>query len=72
MNRIRRIALQLIERYPNLFTTDFEKNKELLNSIAIFRSKELRNKVAGYITDHMRDLLIEEKKEQEQEVSAEI
>lgn len=70
MNRIKRIALQLLERYPSLFTTDFEKNKELLNSVAIFRSKELRNKVAGYITDYMRDSLIKQK--QEQEVSAEV
>ncbi len=55
MNRIKRIAIQLIERYPDLFTTDFETNKEAVNRVAIFRSKELRNRVVGYITDYMKD-----------------
>ncbi len=53
MNRIRRIAMQLLERYDGMFSTDFESNKELLDKIAIFRSKELRNEVAGYITRHI-------------------
>lgn len=55
MNRIKRIAMQLIERHPDLFTTDFEANKKAVNNIAIFRSKELRNRVVGYITDYMQD-----------------
>ncbi|GBC72759.1 hypothetical protein HRbin04_00151 [archaeon HR04] len=53
MNRIRRIAMQLLERYDGMFSTDFESNKELLDKIAVFRSKELRNEVAGYITRHI-------------------
>ncbi len=53
MNRIRRIALQLIERYPDLFTNEYEKNKEAVSKVAIFRSKELRNRVVGYITSYM-------------------
>ncbi|MCS7141847.1 MAG: hypothetical protein NZ888_06650 [Candidatus Nitrosocaldus sp.] len=53
MNRIRRIAMQLLERYDGMFTADFESNKELLDKIAVFRSKELRNEVAGYITRHI-------------------
>ncbi|GIU71345.1 MAG: 30S ribosomal protein S17e [Candidatus Nitrosocaldaceae archaeon] len=66
MNRIKRIAMQLIERYPDLFTTDFESNKEAVKKVAIFRSKELRNMVVGYITDYMKDKYAEK-----QEVSAE-
>lgn len=53
MNRIKRIAMQLLERYDGMFTTDFESNKELLEKIAVFRSKELRNEVAGYITRYV-------------------
>ncbi|MEM2317705.1 MAG: 30S ribosomal protein S17e [Candidatus Nitrosocaldus sp.] len=53
MNRIRRIAMQLLEKYDGMFSTDFESNKELLEKIAVFRSKELRNEVAGYITRHI-------------------
>jgi small subunit ribosomal protein S17e len=59
MNRIKRIAIQLIERYPDLFTTDFNTNKESINKVATFRSKELRNKVVGYITDYMKAKYVE-------------
>lgn len=51
MNRIRRIAMQLLERHGDLFGTDFEQNKEALERVAIFRSKVLRNEVAGCITN---------------------
>ncbi len=57
MNRIKRIALQLLEKYPTLFTTQYEDNKEALNKVAEFRSKELRNMVAGYITSYMKKSL---------------
>jgi len=40
----------LLERYPSLFTEDFETNKELLKKVAKITSKELRNEIAGYLT----------------------
>ncbi|MGH9909552.1 MAG: hypothetical protein ACRD32_02815 [Nitrososphaerales archaeon] len=50
MNRIKRISMQLIEKHTDLFSDDYEKNKEVLNRVAIIRSKQLRNEVVGYIT----------------------
>ena len=50
MDRIRRYSLMLLERYPSLFTEDFETNKELLKNVAKITSKELRNEIAGYLT----------------------
>jgi len=47
--------MQLLERYGDMFTDDFEKNKEVLNKVAVIRSKGLRNEVAGYITIYMKD-----------------
>ncbi|TFF86415.1 MAG: 30S ribosomal protein S17e [Promethearchaeota archaeon] len=47
---IKRIAHDVRDKYPNKFTTDFEKNKLLLDEIAIIPSKTLRNRIAGYIT----------------------
>jgi small subunit ribosomal protein S17e len=41
---------ELLERYPDKFTIDFNKNKEAIQNYAQIRSKELRNKIAGYIT----------------------
>ncbi|MEM2759844.1 MAG: 30S ribosomal protein S17e [Nitrososphaerales archaeon] len=54
MNRIKRISMQLIERHAEKFSSDYEKNKEVLSKIAIIRSKQLRNEVAGYITAYVK------------------
>lgn len=54
MNRIKRISMQLLERYSGMFTDDFEKNKEILNKVVVIRSKRLRNEVAGYISAYMK------------------
>ena len=47
---VKRLANKIQGKYPTKFTTDFEKNKLLLNVIAIIPSKRLRNQIAGYIT----------------------
>ncbi len=54
MNRIKRISMRLLEKYGDMFSIDFDKNKEVLNRVAIIRSKGLRNEIAGYITGYMR------------------
>jgi small subunit ribosomal protein S17e len=46
----KKIARELVERFPEKFTTDFENNKKLVESLTNISSKKLRNKVAGYIT----------------------
>lgn len=47
---VKRAAKQLLERYPNMFSTDFEHNCQALEKLARVESKPLKNKVAGYIT----------------------
>uniref|UniRef100_A0A7C4B8D6 Small ribosomal subunit protein eS17 n=1 Tax=Thermofilum pendens TaxID=2269 RepID=A0A7C4B8D6_THEPE len=47
---VKRTARELLSRYPNLFTEDFEYNKQMLLKVADIPSKVLRNQVAGYIT----------------------
>ncbi len=47
---VKRISRELLEKYPDLFTIDYEKNKEALKSILNIKSKKLRNQIAGYIT----------------------
>jgi small subunit ribosomal protein S17e len=44
---------ELLERYPDKFTSDFNENKGTIKDFAIVRSKELRNKIAGYITKNV-------------------
>ena len=47
------MANELLERYPDKFTSDFNENKETIKNFAIVRSKELRNKISGYITKNV-------------------
>ncbi len=47
---VKRTARKLLEMYPNLFTTDFEHNKQIVKALLITPSKKLRNQIAGYIT----------------------
>ncbi len=48
--KVKKIARELVSRYPNQFTTDFENNKKLLESLVTIYSTKLRNLIAGYIT----------------------
>jgi len=48
--RVKKIAKELLKRYPNKFSSDFESNKKLLGSLSKVSSTRLRNRIAGYIT----------------------
>lgn len=47
---VKKAAREMVERYPDKFTTDFEENKRLLNALLEISSIRLRNRIAGYIT----------------------
>ena len=47
---VKRIAQELVERYPDKFNADFENNKKLVESYTTVSSTRLRNRIAGYIT----------------------
>jgi len=48
--KVKRIAKELLRRYPDKFTADFEDNKKLVASLVSTPSKSLRNTITGYIT----------------------
>jgi len=50
--------------YKGKFDTDFAHNKQVLNEIAVVRSKGLKNEIAGYISSYLRREL-EEQEEKE-------
>ncbi|MEX0657320.1 MAG: hypothetical protein WD154_07235 [Nitrosopumilaceae archaeon] len=50
MDRIKRLALDLLKDYKERFGTDFAENKKMLEQVSIIRSKGLKNELAGYIT----------------------
>ena len=50
MSKVKKIAQELVKRFPDKFTTDFETNKKLVESFTNISSTKLRNMVAGYVT----------------------
>ncbi|MCD6575589.1 MAG: 30S ribosomal protein S17e [Nanoarchaeota archaeon] len=40
---------ELLRQYPDKFTSDFQKNKKMLDELVDIPSKQLRNKIAGAI-----------------------
>ena len=69
VNRIRKISMDLMTTYKGKFDTDFTHNKQILNEVAIVRSKGLKNEIAGYISTYIKREL-EGKKEKESEIVA--
>ena len=46
--QVKRIARELLNKYPQKFTADFERNKQYVNEYTNISSTKLRNRVAGY------------------------
>ncbi|HME51246.1 MAG TPA: 30S ribosomal protein S17e [Candidatus Lokiarchaeia archaeon] len=47
---IKRVAKELINKEPKLYSSSFEENKQILNQITDIKTKRFRNRIAGYIT----------------------
>ena len=52
---IKNVALELINKFPDVFSEDFEKNKLMIEKFTTIKSKNTRNRVAGYIARIMED-----------------
>ncbi len=46
---IKNVSKELMSKYPDVFTTDFEENKRLLDKYLEIDSKHLRNRISGYL-----------------------
>ncbi|HVL87795.1 MAG TPA: 30S ribosomal protein S17e [Candidatus Thermoplasmatota archaeon] len=47
---IKRIAAELLQKFPEHFGNDFEANKKQVSELTDLESKSMRNRVAGYVT----------------------
>jgi small subunit ribosomal protein S17e len=56
-----------MKRHPEAFGTDFEQNKKALENLALIPSKQLRNRIAGYIAK-----MNEEEQPEEEEPASEV
>lgn len=47
---IKRIAEDLVRKFPDRFTTDFEANKKAVSELADITTVKMRNRITGYVT----------------------
>ena len=47
---VKRAARELVEKFPDRFTNEYEANKLAVNELLRAPSKKLRNLIAGYVT----------------------
>jgi len=71
LDRVRRISEEIVQKYPGVFGTDYQVNKDELNKRTVVHSKMLRNKIAGYITKMNGKAAAEEEREEGEEEAVE-
>lgn len=55
-NYIKRIALELVQKYPTVFNADFDNNKILVSKLTNVESIMMRNRIAGYVTTYWQHM----------------
>ena len=48
--QIKRVGKELMQRFPDKFTTNFDENKKAVDSLTQGTTTRVRNQIAGYIT----------------------
>ncbi|MEM4703695.1 MAG: 30S ribosomal protein S17e [Candidatus Bathyarchaeia archaeon] len=51
--QIKRTAKELIRRFPDRFSADFEENKKTVGLLTEGTTNKIRNQIAGYITRYI-------------------
>ena len=47
---IKKIARELLQKYPDKFSKSFEENKKIVNLLISTSSPKVKNRIAGYVT----------------------
>lgn len=68
---VKKVARELVELYPDKFSTDFQSNKKAVESLVHVSSAKLRNRIAGYITKLVSTANVEAAEEDETEEGSE-
>ena len=50
---IKRVSIELINKYPQALNKDFDNNKEMVATLTDVQTVPMRNKIAGYITRYL-------------------
>lgn len=47
---IKRVAIELVKKYPEEFTSEYQHNKKKVEELTDVKSVKMRNRIAGYVT----------------------
>jgi small subunit ribosomal protein S17e len=67
-DQVKRTARELVRRFPDKFSNNFEENKLLVGKLVQGPSRKVRNQIAGYIAKYLAG---QEEEVSEEETSAE-
>jgi len=63
-DQVKRTARELVRRFPDKFTANFDENKRLVRLLLEGATTKIRNQIAGYITRYLASEEIEEPQEE--------
>lgn len=52
---IKRVAIELVQRYNDQFSDDFEHNKKVVAELTDVKGNTFRNRIAGYVTRYRKN-----------------
>ncbi|MHB8633269.1 MAG: 30S ribosomal protein S17e [Thermoplasmatota archaeon] len=52
---IKRVAIDLVKRYNDQFSADFEHNKKKVAELTDIQTTGFRNRIAGYVTTYRKN-----------------
>ena len=52
---IKRVAMDLVRKYNDQFSGDFEHNKKMVNELTDVKTTVFRNRIAGYVTTYRQN-----------------
>lgn len=53
-SQIKRISKQIVRDFHDQLNNDFQNNKHIVEEVCSTMSKKMRNQIAGYVTNIMR------------------
>jgi small subunit ribosomal protein S17e len=54
-NYIKRVAIELVSKYNDQFTDDFDHNKKVVAQLTDVKTTVFRNRIAGYVTTYRKN-----------------
>jgi small subunit ribosomal protein S17e len=67
-DQVKRTARELVRRFPDKFSTNFDENKHTVGLFLEGESTKIRNQIAGYITRYLANSEEAEAPEGEEEL----